>query len=103
MQLSCNFPQFLRLPIYPRSCYMRCSVMISRCSGTHLTLLPVVQFRMQDIQGRMQDEDSPLNQTGLCLLSLGMKVIHTSPSGKITDLNLDGGGVRGLSTLLIIK
>jgi patatin-like phospholipase/acyl hydrolase len=51
----------------------------------------------------MEDEDSPLNQTGLCLLSLGIKSIHTNPSRKVTDVNLDGGGVRGLSTLLILK
>jgi hypothetical protein len=41
---------------------------------------------MQDIQVRMQYEDSPLNQTGLCLLSLGMKIIHTSPSWEITNV-----------------
>ena len=58
---------------------------------------------MQDVQVRMQDEDSPLNQTGLCLLSLGVKIIHTSPSWEITNVDLDGGGVRGLSTLLILK
>jgi hypothetical protein len=58
---------------------------------------------MQDIQVRKQDEDSPLNQTGLCLLSLGMKIIHTRPSWQITNVDLDGGGVRGLSTLLILK
>ena len=58
---------------------------------------------MQDIQVRMQDEDGPLNQTGLCLLSLGMKIIHKRPSWQITNVDLDGGGVRGLSTLLILK
>jgi len=51
----------------------------------------------------MHDEDSPLNQTGLCLLSLGVEIIHIRPSRKITNVNLDGGGVRGLSTLLILK
>jgi patatin-like phospholipase/acyl hydrolase len=52
---------------------------------------------------KTQDEDSPLNQTGLCLLSLGMKIIHTRPNWQITNVDLDGGGVRGLSTLLILK
>jgi patatin-like phospholipase/acyl hydrolase len=51
----------------------------------------------------VQNEDSPLNKTGLCLLSLGMKSIHTNLSRKMTEVNLDGGGVRGLSTLLILK
>lgn len=58
---------------------------------------------MQGVQATTQDEDSPLDQRGLCLLSLGMKSIHTSPNRKVTDVNLDGGGVRGLSTLLILK
>ncbi len=58
---------------------------------------------MQAIQVRMQDEDSPLNQTGLCLLSLGMKFFSHKPSGRPTNVNIDGGGVRGLSTLLILK
>jgi hypothetical protein len=58
---------------------------------------------MQDVQARMQDEDNPLNQRGLCLLSLGKKSIRTNPCRKVADVNLDGGGVRGLSTLLILK
>jgi patatin-like phospholipase/acyl hydrolase len=32
-----------------------------------------------------------------------MKSIHTNLSRKMTEVNLDGGGVRGLSTLLILK
>lgn len=59
--------------------------------------------RIQGVEARMPDEDSPLNQTGLCLLSLGMKSIHTNTSRKVTDAHLDGGGVRGLSTLLVLK
>jgi hypothetical protein len=55
---------------------------------------------MEQTGATMQVGDNPLNQTGLCILSLGM---FKPPYSCLSNLNLDGGGVRGLSTLLIIK
>jgi hypothetical protein len=100
---SCKVPQFLHVfGNIPKKPLDASSIVISLMYGTQLRFT-LHDSKMQDIQVRMQDEDSPLNQTGLCLLSLGMKIIHTRPSWQITNVDLDGGGVRGLSTLLILK
>jgi hypothetical protein len=51
-----------------------------------------------------QAGNNPLNQTGRCLLSLGTRAFYRSKTQSLIDAQpLDGGGVRGLSTLLILQ
>jgi hypothetical protein len=57
---------------------------------------------MADTQAMMQARDNPLNETGLCLLSLGTNPRNSKFSPLLT-WSSDGGGVRGLSTLLILQ
>jgi len=59
---------------------------------------------MERTQATTQAGNNPLNQTGLCLLSLGTRSFYTSKTRSLIDVqSLDGGGVRGLSTLLILQ
>lgn len=59
---------------------------------------------MAETQALIQAGDNPLNRTGLCLLSLGMRSLDTTRIYYCSYVcGLDGGGVRGLSTLLIVK
>lgn len=43
------------------------------------------------------------DKNGLCLLSLGESSPYCSRSRRLAKVEVDGGGVRGLSTLLILK
>jgi hypothetical protein len=56
---------------------------------------------MAQTHSTVQARDNPLNQDGLCILSLGMFLVFVSFD--MLTLELDGGGVRGLSTLLILR
>jgi patatin-like phospholipase/acyl hydrolase len=51
------------------------------------------------------DEPNPLDEQGLCLLSLGQFLLWDSdkPDFAILTQETDGGGVRGLSTLYILR
>jgi Patatin-like phospholipase len=56
---------------------------------------------MAQAQSIAQARDNPLNREGLCVLSLGKFLVFVDFA--VANIGLDGGGVRGLSSLLIIQ